>query len=487
MKKCLAVLCLFALMLSVTAFCENSASTTDDWYVAPAIIKAYEISEGKIYLEWTGNAPVYQVYMDGDSVADVIVPNATIKVKEGTHTINIFPINEQKVADTNIDIGLGANAVNTIGGDVNLDLDLAVLGIDPKKLTAGYPSADLYIDYTPSTIYDASPDDLIATTDFNDVVSLSFTDRHYSDEYTVTIKVGKDENHVTFVCDSDESGKYIIKNKATVTLILDPDYLISQECMVPELGEKYTFTVQLRKYADDMLTGENIEAIVHTSEVSDKYKYTPVAAWKTAPVVTYASQTADGQITIEWTHDDGGKGCEYIIKKAEKTLGVTTGSKKVATVTEHSFVINDLMNDDYAFFIIPKYDGEEGEASEDINIEVKNSWVVAPSITCEQTGSNTIDVKWTAAEGVESYHIVVYTGDNDSLLRFVDLDYREYAKYDVPVESTDMVFTFTYTENVDPENGEKVKFEIYGIRHTEDGKEQKTSTTKKATKLEAID
>ena len=145
------------------------------------------------------------------------------------------------------------------------------------------------------------------------------------------------------------------------------------------------------------------------------------------------------------------------------------------------------MNDDYTFFIVPKYDGEEGTASEDIELEVKNNWVVAPSITCEQTGSNTIDVKWTAADGVETYHIIVYTGDNDSLLRFVDLDYSEYASYDIPVESTDMVFTFTYNEEVDPENGEKVKFEIYGIRHAENGEEQKTSTTKKATKLDPMD
>ena len=64
-----------------------------------------------------------------------------------------------------------------------------------------------------------------------------------------------------------------------------------------------------------------------------------------------------------------------------------------------------------------------------------------------------------------------------SLLRFVNLDYKKYSEFDVQAKPGDMEYTFTYKDNIDPETGVKLKFEIYGIRHTATGSEQKSATT----------
>ena len=307
MKKLLALLLTMLLSFSVV-YCEED----DAWRTAPVITKSYELSSGKLYLEWEGQAPVYQVYMDGESVANVIVSNAVIDIKKGTHTISVYPVNEAKAADTKLNLTL-------IGQTV--DVDLAILGLDPQNLTAGTSSAALNIDYSPNPLLSAAPTDLTATTDWNDIVHLSFVDRYFSDEYVVTIKVGKDTNYAKFVVNSETSSMFVTKSKDRVTLTLDPDYLFSQECIVPELDTKYTFSVQLRKYAKDLVTGESVNTTVHSSEESRSYSYTPAATWKTAPTVSYASQTADGQITLQWTHETNGLPCEYAIMKSQENNG----------------------------------------------------------------------------------------------------------------------------------------------------------------------
>lgn len=468
MKKRIAILLVATLLLCITAVAEENEA----WRTAPVITKAYEISSGKLYIEWEGCAPVYQVYMDGESVASVIVNSAVIDVKKGTHSIAVYPISEAKAADTKVDFSLNASIV---GGSIGIDL--AALGLDPKNLAAGTPSAPLNIDYTPNSLFNAVPDDLTATTDYDNRVLLSFTDRHYADEYVVTVKVGKDVTYVRFNPAEESTAMLVQKNGSTITLILDPAYLVAQECMVPEMGTKYTFTVQLRKYAKDLVSGECVETAVLESKASKGYQYTPAEAWKTPPVITYASQTADGQITLQWTHDDNGLGCEYAVFRLKKTFGVRSGVEEVAVATSNTCVINDLLNGSHAYVVVPRYAGEDGEESEAATIEVRNDWVVAPVITCEQSGKNAVTLTWTAAEGVISYHIIVYTGDNESLLRYVNLDYTKYAEYDVAADSTEMTFTFVYGEEIDPEMGEKVKCDVYGVRYTADGKEQKTSTT----------
>ena len=81
------------------------------------------------------------------------------------------------------------------------------------------------------------------------------------------------------------------------------------------------------------------------------------------------------------------------------------------------------------------------------------------------------------AQAVESYHVVVSVGSG-SILRFIDMDYNKYSEFDVPAKNGDMEYSFTYKEEIDPNTGIKLKFEIYGIRHAADGTEQKSATTK---------
>lgn len=476
MKKTLACFIAMILIFSCVAYGENEEA----WKTAPVITKAYEISSGNLYLEWEGSAPIYQVYMDGKSVSNVIVNNTVISVSKGTHAILVYPISETKSADTKIELGLGGALKVGPSVQADLGLDLAALGLDPKKLTAGNPSATLNIDYTPNSIFNSAPEQLQAITDPQDRVLLSFTDRYHADEYVVSVKIGKDVNYVKFVKGTEEAGALIQQNKSIITLTLDPEFLEKQECMVPELDNKYTFTVQLRKYAENMLDGETVLTAVHQSKESGEYSYTPVAAWKTAPVISYASQTADGQITLQWDHEDYGLDCVYSVVKINKTLGIKTGEEELGTAKENSFVINDLLNGSYAIAVAPVLAGEKGSASVETNVNVQNDWVIAPVLVCEETGNNSVRLTWNAVEGVESYHITVSKGDNESLLRFIDLDYSKYAEYDLPAVAGEMEHLFTYEDEINPETGMKFKFEIYGIRHTGSGDEQKTAASSKS-------
>ena len=467
MKKMLSFLVLLFVCLFVVAAAEDDMA----WANAPVITKAYEISSGKLYIEWEGSAPVFQVYKDGQSVASVIVNNAVIPIEKGTHSISIYPINEVKSADTSFKVGVD---IAGYGGEIGLDL--GALGLDPKKLAAGNPSETLSIDYIPDAIFDAQPEIKSAITDFNDHVVLSFTDRYNADEYLVTIKVGKDVSYVKFNKTDEAANTLMELGNGSVTLILDPAYLSSQGSWAPELDQDYKFAVQLRKYADNVLNGENITSVIHESKTSGEFSYKPIAAWKTAPVVTYASQTADGQISIEWTHDDNGLGCEYAVMKITRVLGIQTAEEELVVTTGRNCVLNDLMNGDYSIAIVPRLNGDRGSASADANVKIQNDWVVAPKLVCQQEGG-TVKLNWTAAEGVETYHITVYKGDNASLLRFVNLDFQEYAQYDVTADAGDMSFTFEYNGTIDQENGERLKFDIYGIRHAANGDEQRTTVT----------
>ena len=58
MKKWLIPFLILILWTVPSAYCEEDTS----WAAAPQITKAYELSEGKLYIEWEGSAPVYQVY-----------------------------------------------------------------------------------------------------------------------------------------------------------------------------------------------------------------------------------------------------------------------------------------------------------------------------------------------------------------------------------------------------------------------------------------
>ena len=460
MKKWL-ILILAILLFAPCALCEEA-----DWSASPVITKAYELSGGKLYLEWEGNAPVYQVYMDGESVAEAVVSNAIIHVEQGTHTLNVYPVSENTSGDTKVDLNFNI---------VSFDLDLAALGLDHKNLTAGTSSLPLNIDYVENPILSAAPEKPEAFTDFDDFVHLTFTDRYNADEYRVAIKAGNDVNYVSF--NQEEAANLITKTNSAVTLCLDAAYLQNHGCMVPELDNKYSFTVQLRKYAVDMLTGQKITTVIHESKESGSCTYTPTAAWKNQPVISYASQTADGQITLEWTHDDNGLGCKYAVMKLSKKLGIQTGEEEAAVVSERSCILNDLLNGKQYFAVVPLCGNERGNASAEAVIDVQNEWMVAPVLECEAQENNQVKLRWSGAEGVETYRITVCAGNNDSLLRFVDLDFTQYTQVEVTASVGPMEYLFSYADNVNPETGVKLKFEICGVRHAQSGEEQTSAAS----------
>ncbi len=470
-KPSVLLLCLVLFLIPSFSFGEEKS----DWADAPIITKAYELESGKLYLEWDGNAPIYQVYMDGASVANVIVTNAVIPIKRGTHNICVYPINESKSADTAMNIGFDMGNKSIFEG--SLGFDLATLGLDPKKLTAGTASDSLYIDYNPDMLYNSAPDELAASTDFDNRVNLSFVDRYYADEYAITIRYKNDVTNIRFNLNSEDAASYITKANNLVTLVLDPTFLAKQHCMIPELGEKYTFTVQLRKYAMDLLTGEKEPNVIHESKVTRGYDYTPIAAWKTAPIITYASQTADGQLTIKWEHDDNEIGCEYSVVFIKKTLGVKTGEDTLATTKNKQVVIQDLMNGGYTIAIVPLFQGEKGTASDETFLEIKNEWVTAPTLVCEQTDTNQVRLTWPASPNVEFYHVTVFEGNSGSLLRFVNLDYKKLSETDLPAEAGTMEYLFNYDKEYDSDAGLRLKFDVYGVRHAASGSEQRSQTT----------
>ena len=469
MKKCWIIFLLLLCLFSISCLGEEN----DNWHEAPVITKAYELSAGKLYLEWEGNAPAYQLHMDGKAIAVATMKNAIISLKKGTHTILIYPVN---------DAGSVANAEKVLQFDIDIigasiGLDLAALGLNPQNLTAGTSSLPFSIDYTENPIYKSVPQITSISTDELDRVVITFSDRYYADEYVVAIKVGKNVTYAKFPKVTAIDNKLLIQKNSSVSLILDPEFLHAQKCMPPEMDIKQSFNIQLRKCGIDLITGESIPTLLHDSKVSADFQYTPIPAWKTAPIITYASQTADGQITLQWEHGDGGLGCEYAVMKHKKTLGIKTGEEEIARVAGREFIINDLMNGGHAFSIVPVLENEKGNASAEAGIELKNDWVVAPMLSCEQSGSNQVRLNWTAAEGISVYHLAVYSGDTESLLRFVNLDYSLYTEFDVPVTQDTMEFLFTYPEEIDPDVGERLRFVIYGVHYASDGTEQKTAAT----------
>ena len=500
MKKVVAILLALVMVFSLAAW--TYAEETSDWSTAPVFTKAYEQSSGKIYIEWTGGAALYQIYVDGTKKADVTVSHHIIDLSKGTHTITIYPIYEQKKdvstkIGVNVDVPIGGKVGDVVGGigellggdgdsegsggsggaNINLDLDLAALGLDPKDLIPGTPSEPLNIDYKVDPIIDGVADNLVASIDFNNTVAISFSDHYNADEYEITIKQGSNSNYVIYRPGNAEDSKYLSRDNDKVYILLDPQFLAKQDCAAPKLETDYRFSVLMRKQARDYVKGEKIPSIIHSSKQSGELSYKPVALWKSAPQITFASQTADGEITLQWDHEDNGLGCEYAVMKINKALGVMTGEEQFGITKEHTFVIRDLNNGGYCINIVPLYNGEKGTYSKDANIDLKNNWVVAPALSCEQVDSKKVKLTWKAPANIEYYHITVLTGDINSVLRFVDLDYSKYNEFDVNAAEGDMEYIYEYDKDVDPVNGIKMKFEIYGVRHTESGAVQQSATS----------
>ena len=477
------VLALFSTLLFVRAY----AADSDEWSAAPVVTKVYESGKEQLIVEWEGSADLYYVYLDGKKTATVNLNYAILDVKAGRHQLQILPIRLQsKEGDKNFgfEVSLPLKALKLPFAEdeelkASANVDLSAFGIDPKDVLQGTRSPILTLNYNTSPFFSATPEVTSAATDFDDNVILTFTDKYDSESYQIGVKSGKDVTYVEFDRSAADAAKWITKDNSTVTVILDRDYLKKQGCMIPELDEKYSFTVKLGKYAVDLVSGEAEPTMLLGSKESKGYGYTPTAAWKTAPEITYASQSADGQVTLRWTHETNGLACEYEVIRINKVLGVKKGEEILGQTAKNEFVVNDLMNGTIDFAVVPVYKEEKGEASETAAVELSNSWVAAPSLTCEALSGNRVRLTWESAAGVESYHIVVYAGSG-SVLRFVNLDYKKYGEFDVTAKPGKMEYIYEFGSEAATDNGVKLRFEIYGLRHAANGEEQRSAVSKQS-------
>ena len=488
MKKNAIFLVIFALPLLIwsAVFSEDA-----DWQTSPVITHVFEMAKEKIYVEWEGGANLYEVYVDGNVASTVNLNYTILDIKNGNHQISVMPIDSvskegNKNLSFNLDLGgesksnLTSKILDTIGFSgfsAGLDVDLSALGIDPKDVVRGKSSEIFRLKYKPSQFSEASPEVIGLETDFNDRLKITFTDKYDSDAYIISIKNGNDINRVEFDRGND-SGNLISKENTQVTILLDPAILSDQGCMIPELDNKYGFSVTLMKYPANFIDGTKETNALLESKESKYFDYTPYAAWKNAPIITYASQTDEGQVTIQWEHESQDLDCSYKIMKIDMLMGVKTKEEEIASSSQKQVVINDLLNGKYTYTVIPVLQDDQGFTSESVSVEVHNNWVAAPALTCEKGNGNNIILRWDSIEGVEDYHITVSVGSG-SILRFVNLDYKKHEEIDVKAKNGTMEYIYQYDPGIGSENEINFKFDIYGSRSTADNSQQKSASTSK--------
>lgn len=448
------------LMLVFLITYASYAEDAGDWRTQPVITQVYEQAPGKVYLEWNGKASAYHIFLDGKWLCSTDVPSALIDINRGAHNIKVVPAGKEGATD----ISLGVNYVVAI--------DFALPGTTP-----GTPSAPLSIDYIPNSILGAELAAPSAQMSSDNTVLLSWNDRFGADEYLISVKEGSKTDFIRFFPKDETRNEQISIAGSVVTVRLDPAYLRENGYAQIELGKKYAFTVLLRKHATSMLTGETIPSVIHETKASQELLFTPYGIWSVAPVITQAEQIGEGQVRLQWEHERGvNTSCEYDVILASKVLMVKTADTLVATTSDQEIILNDLADGSYSFSIVPRLDASKGAASAEASVTVKNTWVEEPKLTLAQVDNHQVKLEWPAALGVESYHIRVLAGDSTSLLQFVDMDYKEYRQFDVPVTGELLSITFSYEDRIDPEKGIKLKFEIRGIKHANNGDELTTRT-----------
>lgn len=471
------IISLLSVLFCLFYYCSVLGDTNDDWKEKPIITHLYELSKEKLSLEWEGNADLYQVFVDGKIVSTANIKYSEINLAPGAHQILIMPVSyEKRDVDSNLDLNLnfdGEGLLSKIGNlGANFNINLASLGIKYEDLVQGTSSDSLKIKYNTSPIFGSAPDITNVYTDFADQIHITFSDKYDSDNYLINITSGKDNNYVEFDSKDQNASNLISKDKSTVTITLDSDYLQDHGCMIPELDQKYGFSVKLQKWPVDYVDGEEVTTAVLESKESKTVEYTPYSAWKNAPKIKSASQTAEGQVNLQWNHDDNGLGCEYHILKYDMVVMVKKGEDEIGRTTDKEFTIYDLMNGKYTYAVVPVLGIEQGFASESVTVEIKNDWEITPSLEIENGNNKQATLKWKSVEGVDQYHIRVFAS-NKSLLSKVSLDFKLLEEIDVPNKSGNMEYIYDFSEI---ESGAKLKFEIYGLRHATNGDDQKTET-----------
>ena len=101
--------------------------------------------------------------------------------------------------------------------------------------------------------------------------------------YVIYIKRGDDTSKVVYQASGNDAS--CVKQGTEVTIVLEPEYLQANNCIVPKLNEKYKFSVQLQKYPMSYLTGNAITDYLISSKESKPVEYTPTAIWKSKPSI----------------------------------------------------------------------------------------------------------------------------------------------------------------------------------------------------------
>ena len=444
------------------------AKVNADWTEKPVILSANETGKDQFTVTWEGKAPVYIVMVDGIEKTVVADTRTTFKLDNGLHTVQVIPINRETKRDD----------IQNITGPITIKTNVSFLDMYHMKkdhLVAGLFSEEYKFTYSSEKVYDASPVNLKASLDLHGAVHLTFTDSMEADAYLVSYKTGNEEYSVTYDKTDEASAKWITTDGDSITIIIDSEYLQSKNSPPIQSDKDYSFSAVLQKKPMDYIAANKADGMLLSSRnASVNLKTTPV--WKDAPVITSGEQTADGEITIRWTHPAVELGGHYVISLRNKAVFITTSESELIRVEGSEAVIKNLQNGNYTLVVTPENEGVKGTSSAEFTVTVNNNWSQAPEVTLTQLDSRTAKVEITHIYGIESYHIKVSCGNSANILSFVNLDYTLYDEYDVNAQSPVTEFVFKYEKEAKPEDEIKVKFEIYGVHKSEDGTAQNSAT-----------
>ena len=445
------------------------SSVNADWTEKPIIQTAYEIGKDQFKVKWEGKAPAYVVRVDGAEKTVVDKKEATFKLENGLHSVQIVPINRETRRDDIPDIS-GPITIKT-----NPSFNLGLYNMQKEHLVAGVFSDEIRFNYAAEKIYDSAPGNMKAAVDLQGAVHVSFTDPIGADAYIVSYKTDNQEYAVSYDCSDETSAKWIAKNGGNILIILDTEYLQSMNKPAIQPDKDYSFSVVLQKNPVDYVTKDKLtDTTLKSRGANVNLKTTPV--WKEAPVITFGEQTADGEITLRWDHPAVDLGCSYSVSLRNKAVFITTGESELTKINGAEAVIRNLQNGSYTLVVTPENEGIKGNSSAEFTVVVNNNWSQAPEVALTQIDSRTAKVEITHIFGIDAYQIKVSCGNTANILSFVNLDYSLYGEYTVDAVSPVTEYTFIYEKEAKETDEIKVKFDIYGIHNSEDGTAHNSAT-----------
>ena len=169
-------------------------------------------------------------------------------------------------------------------------------------------------------------------------------------------------------------------------------------------------------------------------------------------------------------------GCQYVVSLRNKAVFITTGENELSKVNGTEAIIKNLQNGNYTLVVTPEYEGNKGTSSVEFTVTVNNNWSQAPEVTLTQKDAKTVKVEIATVFGIDKYNIKVSCGNTANLLSFVDLDYSLYDEYTVDAVTPVTEYIFRYEKDINPSDEIKVKFDIFGIHNSDDGKAQHSTT-----------